>query len=142
MSDPDPELLGGLKDELGRLAGDVGRMVRLRWQLARLEGEAALSSVKRLVVAWIAAAAFGLSGLVMALVALACLWPETSQPYVLWALLAVGLVLVVAAGLTAWLSRRRFRSTFVGLEETLEELREDLVWLAEWSQREAAEEGR
>ena len=40
--------------------------------------------------------------------------------------------LLVAAALVAWLAWRRFRRRFVGLEETLEELREDLVWLQEW----------
>ena len=37
-------------------------------------------------------------------------------------------VLALAAGYCAW---RRFRRRFIGLRETLEELREDLVWLQE-----------
>ena len=36
------------------------------------------------------------------------------------------------AGLWAWW---RFRRQFGGLEETLEELREDLVWIEEWMGR-------
>ena len=42
---------------------------------------------------------------------------------------AAGLLAAALAGsLLAW---RRFRHRFVGLEETLEELREDLLWLRE-----------
>ena len=37
-----------------------------------------------------------------------------------------------ALGLFAW---RRFRREFSGLTGTLEELREDLVWLEEWAGR-------
>ena len=36
--------------------------------------------------------------------------------------------LVLSAAATGWLGWRRFRSHFVGLEETLEVLREDLAW--------------
>jgi hypothetical protein len=57
--------------------------------------------------------------------------PESMQPAPV-ALIA-GSVLMAVAILGGWLAWRRFRRRFVGLEETLEELREDLVWLKEWT---------
>ena len=47
-----------------------------------------------------------------------------------WLLIFAGglLILAVAGGYLAW---RRFRRRFIGLRETLEELREDLLWLRE-----------
>jgi hypothetical protein len=49
--------------------------------------------------------------------------------------------LLTAAALVGWLAWRRFRRQFTGLEETLEELREDLVWLQEWSRGGQREQG-
>jgi len=46
----------------------------------------------------------------------------------LWIFGAGLLILALGSGYLAW---RRFRRRFVGLEETLEELREDIVWLRE-----------
>ena len=47
-----------------------------------------------------------------------------------WLLIFIAALLLaaVAGSLLAW---RRFRRRFVGLQETLEELREDLLWLRE-----------
>jgi len=41
-------------------------------------------------------------------------------------------VLLVAGLVVGWAAWRRFRRQRVMLRETLEELREDLVWLEEW----------
>ena len=53
------------------------------------------------------------------------LWSTTG-----W-LLILGLLLFAAGALAGYLAWRRFRHTFTGMEQTMEELREDLVWLAE-----------
>jgi NhaP-type Na+/H+ or K+/H+ antiporter len=91
--------------------------------------------LKRLAVAWLAAGAMALVALPVLVVAageaLDGVW---GIPRVLW-LVIFGLVLAAAAGLTAWLAWRHFQRQFRGLEETLEELREDAVWLQEWTGR-------
>ena len=46
-------------------------------------------------------------------------------------LLIFGAGLLLAAVVMVLLAWRRFRCRFVGLQETLEELREDLIWLRE-----------
>ncbi|MFH1923799.1 MAG: phage holin family protein, partial [Planctomycetota bacterium] len=79
-----------------------------------------------------------LTGLPVLVVWAALLLPEAMRA---GCLLLVGLVLVVGAILAGWLAWRRFRREFVGLEETLEELREDLVWLREWAGKSEDEEG-
>ena len=113
------------------LGGELREMAVARWELARLELQADLRSAKRLAIAWLAAA-------VMALTVAAaagrlpgrCLDGCGQISRGGWLLIFAGglLVLAVAGGLLAW---RRFRRRFVGLQETLEELREDLVWLRE-----------
>ena len=48
-------------------------------------------------------------------------------------LLIFGAGLLLLSGLGSYLAWRRFRRKFIGLRETLEELREDTTWLHEWS---------
>jgi hypothetical protein len=45
-----------------------------------------------------------------------------------------GFVLLFGGAGGGWVAYRRFRRGFAGFEQTLEELREDLVWLREWTQ--------
>jgi hypothetical protein len=49
------------------------------------------------------------------------------------AILAAGLC--AGATLTGWLACRSFHRRFTGLRETLEELREDAVWIGEWMKK-------
>ena len=53
------------------------------------------------------------------------------------AIFGFGLLIFAAAG--GYLAWRRFRRRFVGLEQTIEELREDLVWLGEWTGRDVGD---
>ena len=50
-------------------------------------------------------------------------------------LLVAGAMLLLLAPLVGWLAWRRFRRRFLGLEQTIEELREDAAWLREWLER-------
>jgi len=112
------------------LAGDLKQMAADRWELARLEGREAVGPIRRLAI-WLAVAAVvllvGLSTLTAAAAAMLGdrLWTTAG-----W-LLVFGLLLLAAAASGAYLAWRRFRRTFSGMEQTLEELREDLIWLAE-----------
>ena len=139
MADHDRPLLEDVKNTVGRLAVDLREMADLRWQLARLELAAAASSVKRLIVVLVVAAVMALSVLPILAVCAAELldgWMGISKAG--W-LLTLGLGLLGTATLLGGLARLRFRRRFVGLEQTVEELREDLVWMAEWTGRATAE---
>jgi uncharacterized membrane protein YqjE len=136
MSSPDRSLLADLQKELRFLAADVQEMVQLRWELARLELQADLRNIKRLVIFFCAAA-------VMILTALPLLVSYLAEKLDGWQgiarggwLLIFGLVLlgagaVVALGAWIW-----FRRRFLGLQESLEELREDLEWMKESMKKE------
>lgn len=122
-------LLSDIRTELGSLGAELGEMASARWELARLEIESDLRSARRLAVAWVAAVVMGLTSLPLVASGLAEWlngWHGISRGA--WLLIfAAGLLAL--AGLGGYLAWRRFRRNFVGLRETLEELREDAVWL-------------
>jgi len=138
MPEDKPPLFAGLRQELGGLSHEVARWLQAHWELARLEIEADLSEARRLAVAIVAAGVLGLAALPLLAAALAWrLRGCAGLGFGTWlALFGVALLLLAAVGgVLAW---RRFRRRYSGLEETLEELREDLVWLGEWMGKEAA----
>ena len=132
MADPDRPLLADLKEEVSNIGEDLSRMLQLRWQLAHIELRTAARSVGRLALVQATAT-------IMALVAVSVLtvWGADALDehfplaWVSW-LAAIGLGLLAGAVLLGWLAWRYFRRRFVGLEESVDELREDLVWLREW----------
>jgi hypothetical protein len=127
----DRPLLADLRAELGALGGELREMALLRWELARLELQADLVSAKRLAIAWLAAAVMALTALPLVAVCLAEALDGFGQiARGGWLLIFAGslLILSLAGGYFAW---RCFRRRFIGLQETLEELREDFVWLRE-----------
>ena len=113
------------------MAGELREMAAARWELARLELETNLLAAKHLAISWSLAAIMALTALPLLLASLAetldgCC--DITRRDWLWLFGAALLVLAAGAGYLAW---RSFRRRFVGLEETLDELREDLVWLRE-----------
>jgi hypothetical protein len=137
MTEHERPLLADLQDQLGAVATDLGAMLALRWDLARSELRAGTRSVKRLALA------ATVSG-VMAMVALPLLLTSLCESLDgrlgiarggwLW---IFALTLLAGAATVALLAWRRFRRHFTGLAETLEECREDVVWLREWLDRDA-----
>jgi len=124
-------LFAGVKAEAARLKSDIVSLSQLRWQLARLEASAAARSLRRLTVVLTAAVLAVLVAVPLLLVALAeALDGRLGVPRWVW-LLALGVGLLLTAALAAWTRWRRFRQEFVGFEQTIEELREDVVWLRE-----------
>jgi hypothetical protein len=124
-------LLADVREELGALAVELREMAEARWELARLEIEADVRSAKRLAVAWIAAAILTLTSLPLALVGLAeTLAGRAGISRAGW-LFIFAAVLLLGANFGGYLAWRRFRRNFLGLKETIEELREDAVWLKE-----------
>jgi len=132
MAEPERPLWEDLRAELERLGADLQEMVRLRWQLARLEIDAAAGAARRLAIVLAVAGALALTALPLLAVALAeVLDGQLGVPRIAW-LAIFASVLLVAGAVTGWLAWRHFRRRLVGLEESLEELREDAVWLREW----------
>ena len=133
MGDPERPLLADLKEEVTRAGAELGEMARLRWQLARLELGESIGQVKRVAIVLGVAAVMALTALPVLVVWLA----ETLAihagyfPAHGW-MLVLALALLLIAGSGGFLAWRRFRLQFTGLEETIEELREDLVWLRDW----------
>ena len=128
-------LLADIRAELDGLRDDFREMVVARWELARLEVESDLRAAKRLAVVLTAAVLMVLSSLPLVFVALADVLAGCWHiPRWGWLLISIAVLLTAAAvgSLLAW---RSFRRRFVGLAETLEELREDLIWLREKAKR-------
>ena len=125
-------LFDALRGQLLTLGSHARESLLLRWELARLEIGCDLQTLKRFAIAL----AVSLVGILVALPLLV-----SSLAHVLdgaagiaaegW-LAILGGALLVFCILLAWIAWRRCRSRFVGLEETLEELHEDAVWLREW----------
>jgi len=132
-------LLAELKAEVGSLGADLREMAALRWQLARLELQVDARAVSRLARVWILSAVMVLCALsLLAVCAADALDGRLGIARCGW-LLIFGLGLLsggAAAGLWAW---RRFRASATGMEQSLAELREDLVWLKEWIGQRAEE---
>jgi hypothetical protein len=126
-NEPDT-LLGPLLAELTGLRAEVRGAAAARWRMARLELGVALTDIRRLAVAFAVAALLALVSLPVLVVAVADLlagcWGIDRTG---WLLIEFGGLVVTAAAI-GWLGWRRFQSRFVGLEETLEVLREDLAW--------------
>jgi hypothetical protein len=129
---PDRPLLENLREEIASLSAEMREMLRLRWELLRLEATADLKNFRRLLVVWAVAGVLVLTSLPLAAVALSEIldgvWHLSRCHWLL--IFAGGLILVALP--TAYLAWRRFRRRFTGLRETLDELREDQVWLDDW----------
>jgi hypothetical protein len=139
MDAPKTPLLKGLKDAAGSLRGDLREMAALRWQLALLELKADALAAKRLAVVLGLSAVMGLCGLsVLAVFAADVLDGLCGISRSGW-LLILGLALLLGGTAAAYFAWRRFRRTFTGFEQSLAELREDLVWLQEWTGEKAGE---
>ena len=117
------------------LAGEALEMLQLRRELAELEVRHDLRTGRRLLIVGGAGLVFLLSGLPLLLVAAArglATWTNLGQTA--W-LLILGAVSLLWGGTVMWAAYRRFRQDFSGLEGTLAELNEDLVWLQDWTSR-------
>jgi uncharacterized membrane protein YqjE len=131
MSSPDRTMLADLKAELRGLTADVSEMLQSHWELARLEIQSDIAHLKRLAFVWGAAAVMALTSLPLLATCVAeALDGRLGVARRGW-LLIFGLSLLCTAvigGYGAWFW---FRRRFVGLKQTLDELREDLVWMKE-----------
>lgn len=131
MSEKKHSLLGGIQERLGEFSGDLGEMLSLRAQLARLELETDLHAAQRLAIVLAICGVLALTAVPLLVTALAiCLEGRYGIAVHGWlAIFGVAfLVIAAATGLLCW---RHFRRNLVALRQTREELREDLEWLRE-----------
>lgn len=132
MSTPERPLLAAMQAEIRALGGSLREMLSLRWELFRLEAVSDLKNALRLAIVFFIAAVLILTSLPLFVVALADVlagvWQIARWG---WLLIFAGSLLGISAS-AAYLAWRNFRRRFLGLQETLEELNEDRVWLAEW----------
>jgi hypothetical protein len=129
MTEDDDTLFAPTVAEISRLRDELRAAASARWQLASFELGVAFGDLRRLAVALAAAVLLGLVSLPVLVVAAASALEGTwGLGRTAWLLIWFA-GLVVAASATAGLGWLRFRRHFVGLEETLEVLREDQAWL-------------
>jgi uncharacterized membrane protein YqjE len=121
---------------LKSLSVDLREMLAARWELAKLELQEQSRLLGNLVAVCILSAIMALTALPLLVWCLADRldgWLSISRHdwllYIALGLLGVALVSTVTAII-------RFRCRVTGLQETLEELQEDLVWLRDWTGKE------
>lgn len=135
MPDADGPLLGELREELSAMTGELAQLVNLRWRLAEIELRESAQTAKRFTLWAVVAAALLLTSLSVFAVALSAWLDQVAElPRLSWAWI-LGLLLAAGAASIFWLCWRRFHREFRGLEQSIEELREDLVWVKEWAAR-------
>jgi len=135
MPEPDRPLLAELRDEIASLVAELREMLILRWQLARLELRTDLGSILRLAAVLVLVLLMALTALPLLAVSLAALLDGCLGLSAAGWLAAFGFGLLAVGGLAGYAAWRRFRNRFIGLEQTLEELQEDAVWVREWQGR-------
>lgn len=133
MANSERPLFSGLQEELASLVSDVREMALLRWQLAKLELAADARSTLRLAIILAIAVLMVLVSLPVLVVSLGSLLDGVCGISQSGWLCIFGLALLSTAILGGFLAWRRFRRNLIALAETIEELREDIVWLREWS---------
>jgi uncharacterized membrane protein YqjE len=135
MSDNERPLFADLRNDVQSLAVALRDMAATRWQLARLELVAQSKQLGSLVAVIFVSLVMVMTTLPLFVWCLAD-WLDGwhAIPRIVW-LLAFAGGLFVTALLSTGCAVRRFRRQAVGLQETMEELREDLVWFREWTGR-------
>jgi hypothetical protein len=132
MNDPTKQpLLADIRKELDAMVGELRELAAARWELARLELEADVRSIKRLAIAGLVAGVMVLTALPLLAMCLAEVLDGYGNIVRGGWLLIFGVGLLLTAVAMVLFARWRFRRRFVGLQETIEELREDVLWLRE-----------
>jgi hypothetical protein len=130
---PSPPDSSDPRRELHRVGRDVAHMLTARWELAELEYGAARRDALRLAVVLAFTSVLATVGMALLGEALAQWLGEVSAwPPQAWRIILAS-VSIFGAAAAAGLGYRRFRREFTGFSESLEEMREDIVWLREWS---------
>jgi uncharacterized membrane protein YqjE len=133
MTDSGDNLFSGIAAAGSRLRYDVGEMLTARAALAKTELTESARQTARCGITLTVALVLLLSAVPVAVTTLALAGATYFEQSPLVWLAASAVLLAVVSALIAWWTIRSFRRDFTGLRDTLAELREDLVWLQEWS---------
>lgn len=124
-----------LRADTVNVCDDVAELLAARLELAQLEFQTSLAQVKRLAITLTFLGAVAITGLVLLLLlATELVGAQTGIHRYVW-MAASGVTLVAASGAAIWVAIRHFRSDFTGLNDSLAELREDLLWIREWREK-------
>jgi hypothetical protein len=135
VQSPRRSLLAGIQESFRALGDDLRQMLSLRWQLAKLEARADARALKRLALLAFAAVVMVLTALPLLLVGAADLLDGHGGIARAGWLLIFAVALLAAGIGTCALAWRHFRRRVTGMQQTLEEVREDLIWLGELTGR-------
>jgi len=129
-----------LRERLVAFGEHARESIALRWELARLEIGRDVRTVRRFVITLLVCLVGILTALPLLVLSLVFLLDGAGGIGMSGWSAIVGGGLFVFCLLLAWLAWRRCRAKFVGLEETLEELREDAAWIGERFEKSHREE--
>ena len=104
MADRDRPLLGDISQDIAQLRAELGEMLGLRWQLARLEFNAALLAVKRLALLLAVAAVMLITALPLLAVGAAELLDGVREIPMWGWLSGLCLLLAVSGVLMGWMA--------------------------------------
>ena len=132
MAESARSVFADLRDEFRGLSSEFKESLDLRRRLAMLELESDLKQGILLAILVVVALVVVLVGFSVLAVA-GGLWLDAAYPIAPISWLGVlGLAMITLAAVVVWGGWKRFLRKFTGLEQTLEELREDMSWLEEW----------
>lgn len=117
------------------ISGELGRMIRLRRELAELELRHDYRKIRRLSVVGGIGMGFVVIGLSLLFSAAAQKLASVTEVGALAWLTGFGCALVLPGTCMIVLGVRKFRADIRLFQNTLAELREDATWLREWIQQ-------
>ncbi|MDP6442243.1 MAG: phage holin family protein [Pirellulaceae bacterium] len=123
----------GLLRELRRTARDASEMVQLRRRLLEAEVRSDLNATKRLALRASLALLALSTGLSTALVAVLLQIETATGDTDHVGMLVVGVSLIFAAVATVWLAFGAWRRDWLGLRDSIDELKRDADWLKRWA---------
>lgn len=124
-------LFADLSAELSGATNELRAFASAQWRLLQSELTAARDQIRALAIAAATSVCAAMVSLPLLIVAVVdALDGQFGWPRWAW-LLASGVSLLVGATTVGWLAWRRMRRDFIGLAESMEELREDVIWFQE-----------
>lgn len=121
------------RERARHLTREAMQMVELRRQLAELEVRHGIQCLRRVSILVGVGAVLALVGLPVFVICLAYGLEQWTRLTFIPAALLLGSLLVIPGVLLIGFALRGFRRGFHGLQHSLAELREDLIWLKEWA---------
>ena len=114
---------------------DIRDLVLLRRQLVEQELRSDVLTARRLGVLGGCGLGFSLTGLTVVVVMLLLQLGVSQQWSHYWWAVGVGAVLVLLGLAICGIAWTRFKRDFTGLRDSIAELKEDLLWLREWTEQ-------